>query len=455
MREIAVSLTVTAILAIQPVAGDPAAPYERNWPQWRGPLGTGRAPYADPPARWDEATNIRWKIELPGKGLSSPIVWEDLVFVTTAIPATRSNKAEDIEQAERNLPEWRRRSGIAPERVIEFAALAVDRDSGRIRWRRILRTEAPHEGTHADGSWASNSPVTDGRVLIAHFGSSGTYGLDLDGNLLWERDLGQMTTRHGFGEGSSPALDGDTVVINWDHEGPSFMVALNSATGKDLWRVERDEVTSWSTPIVVKHAGRRQVIVNATGRTRGYDLSTGDLLWEAGGMTVNTIPSPVATGSKVYVTSGFRGSTLQAIDLASAAGDITGSRAVLWSHDRDTPYVPSPLLSGGRLYFLKLNTAILSVLDAQTGEPSYPPKRLEEMTGVYASPVAAEGRVYIVGRNGLSYVLSDGPEFRVQARNSLDDRFDASPAMAGGDLFLRGRRNLYCIAQDPQSSTAE
>jgi len=419
-----------------------------NWPQWRGPLGSGEAPGSDPPVEWSEHRNVRWKVELPGSGLGTPIVWEDRVYLTAAVPTNERTDPETVEQVRERMPEWIREQATMPGNVLSFLVLALDRDDGDVVWQQEVRRAAPHEGTHPDATWASASMVTDGEVLIAHFGSFGTFALDLHGNVKWQRDLGDMTTRNGFGEGSSPALHGDAVVINWDHEGPSFITALDRHTGETRWRVDRDEVTSWATPIVVDADGGTQVVVPATGATRGYDLATGEALWQASGMTVNTIPSPVHDDGRVFVTSGFRGNMLQAIDVERARGDLTGTPAIAWTYEQDTPYVSSPLLYGGRLYFLKHLKSILSVVDATTGEKIYGPVRLEGLSGVYASPVAAAGRVYVVGRQGATVVLGHGAaEPEVLAVNKLDDEFDASPAIAGGELFLRGRNSLYCIAE--------
>ena len=270
----------------------------------------------------------------------------------------------------------------------------------------------------------------------------------MQGNLQWEKDLGNMSTRRGFGEGSSPVVYGATIVINWDHEGDSFIVALDKRTGEELWKVDRDESTSWATPIIVEHNGTPQVVVNATHRTRGYDLATGKVLWECGGMTANTIPSPVTANGIVYVTSGFRGNALQAIRLADAEGDITGAAAVVWDYGRDTPYVPSPLLYGDTLYFLKHNRGVLSAFNASTGEAYYGPERLEGISDVYASPVGAGDRIYVVDRDGAALVIKHGSTFEVLAENLLDDGFSASPAIVGKEIFLRGNRSLYCIASD-------
>ena len=270
----------------------------------------------------------------------------------------------------------------------------------------------------------------------------------MQGNLQWEKDLGDMAIKMSFGEGSSPVLYGDVIILNWDHEGDSFIITLDKRTGEMVWRTDRDESTSWATPIVVEHNGNPQIIVNATHRTRSYDLATGKMLWECSGMTANTIPSPVTADGIVYVTSGFRGNALQAIRLADAEGDITGAAAVVWEYDRDTPYVPSPLLYGDTLYFLKHNKGVLSAFNASTGEAYYGPERLEGIAEVYASPVGASGRIYIASRDGVTLVIKHGSTFEVLAENVLDDGFNASPAIVDKEIFLRGNKSLYCIASD-------
>ncbi len=431
-------MIVAATLALVFFVIAPASEFEKYWPQWRGPSATGVAPNANPPLQWSEEKNIRWKIEIPGQGLSSPIVWGDRVFVTTAIPT-----AKNIAPAS----EGSGRRGISATDVNKFVLLALSRRNGSVIWQRTAIAALPHEGTHLDASWASNSPVTDGELIIASFGSRGIFCYNQQGQLLWQKDLGDMTTRNAFGEGSSPVLHGNTVVVNWDHEGQSFIVALDKRTGKELWKADRDEPTSWSTPLVVVHEGKPQVIVNATNRVRSYDLVTGKINWECSGMTVNAIPSPVTAEGVVYLTSGFRGSALLAIRLDRAQGDLSNSPAVVWKYDQDTPYVPSPLLYNGKLYFLKVNTGILSCFNAKTGEPFYVRQRLEGVANVYASPVGAAGRVYVVGRDGVTLVIKNGESFEVLATNKLDDGIDASPALADNELYLRGRKFLYCIAE--------
>jgi outer membrane protein assembly factor BamB len=434
MKKKALWMGCFALILSSGVRAEPVPEAQLYWSQWRGPLATGVAPHADPPLRWSETENVRWKVPIPGRGSASPVVWGDRVFVLTAVG----------EGARGEGP----RAGIVPRGPVRFVVLSIDRQSGRVVWERTAREEVPHEGTHPDGTWASPSPVTDGEVVLAHFGSRGLYAYDLEGRSLWQKDFGDMTTRLGFGEGSSPALFGDVVVVNWDHEGDSFLAALDRRTGRELWRRERDEVTSWSTPLVVEADGNTQVVVNATERVRGYDLGTGEELWEAGGMTVNTIPSPVYGNGILYAMSSFRGNAARAIRLEGAKGDLTGTDAVVWSHDRDTPYVPSPLLYGDSVYFLKSNSGILTSLDARTGAVRYGPERLPGVQGVYSSPVGAADRVYVTGRDGRTIVLRHGPKLEVLAENLLDEGFDASAALVDGELFLRGRKSLYCLAED-------
>jgi outer membrane protein assembly factor BamB len=264
---------------------------------------------------------------------------------------------------------------------------------------------------------------------------------------VWQKDLGDKKMRNQFGEGSSPALHGNTLVVVWDHQGESFIAALDKRTGEERWRVARDEIDTWSTPLIVEHAGRAQVITNGMKQVRSYDLETGTLVWYGAGTTMNPIPSPVAGGGLVFLTAGFRGNNLKAVRLDAAKGDITNTAAIVWTLDRDTPYVPSPLLYDGILYVLKSNNGILSAFDASTGKPHYQLTRLEEAPSVFASPVGAAGRVYIPSQDGTTVVFKHGPAFEVLARNKLDDGFNASPALVDGEIYLRGFKSLYCIAE--------
>lgn len=440
------AILIPTFLILAAVMPDDA---EKNWPQWRGPYGNGIA-NGNPPVEWSENKNIKWKIEIPGLGHSTPIVWENQIFVLTAIdgekvdtPPSQANQNQRGRRGGRRG--WMR--GNQPDKKIKYTILSINRDDGKINWQKTSREEVPHQGTHNTASWASNSGVTDGKHVWAYYGSRGLYCYDMKGNLQWEKDLGDMQKRLGFGEGSSPALYNDKIVINWDHEGDSFITALDKNTGKEIWRTNRDESTTWSSPYVVEHNGTAQVIVNATGRISSYNLDTGKLIWECGGMTMNAIPMPVSIDGIVYVTTGFRGSALVAIRLDGAKGDITNTDAVIWTYDRDTPYTPSPLAYKNNLYILKVNSEILSCFNAKTGETLFTQKRLDGIKGMYSSPVAANDRIYFAGRNGVTSVLKYGPTFEILSTNTLDDNFDASPVIVGNDLYLRGHKYLYSISE--------
>ena len=409
---------------------------DQYWPQWRGPAGTGVAPEGDPPVAWSEDKNIRWKVELPGGGHATPIVWSDQVFVSVAVRTDNQGASGES------------RRGVQPTQELKYEVMALDRKTGKVVWQKTARQEMPHEGRKAEGSWASPSAVTDGKYLYVSFGSRGLYCYDLDGNLKWEKDLGDLQIYRGFGEGTSPVLYGNTLVVNWDHEAGSFIVALDKTTGKEVWRKDRDEGTTWTTPLAVDHNGKPQVIIPGTYKTRSYDLATGNLVWECAGLTRNVVPSPVYADGVVYIMSGFRGNLAQAIRLDKAKGDITDSDAIVWSYEQDTPYVPSPLLYEDHLYFFKSNNGILSCLNAKTGEVIYGPTRLEGVQGFYASPVGAKGRVYLASQNGTTLVIKHGPEFEVLATNVLDESFNASPVIVDNEIYLRGARSLYCIAKD-------
>ncbi len=397
-------------------------------------------PSADPPVHWSETENVRWKIELPGKGHSTPIVWGDRVFVTTAVPSGEPLRpvSGDRPGAHDNAPATRRQ---------QFVVLALSRTEGRVLWQRVVREEVPGEAGHLTASYASASPVTDGERLFAFFGSHGLYALDLDGNPLWQKDLGDMQTLHGHGEGSSPALYGDTLAVNWDHEGQSFVVAFDKRTGRERWKVERDEVTSWATPIVVEHEGRPQLIVSGTRRIRAYDLASGEVLWECGGLSANIVASPVAGDDMVFAGSSYEKQALVAIRLDGARGDVTGTDRVVWTRSRGTPYVPSPLLYGGALYFLRHFQGILSRVDAGTGRDRPGTMQLPGIYNVYASPVGAGGRVYVTDRDGATLVLSHGDSPEILALNHLDDRFRASAAVVDREILLRGERHLYRLGE--------
>jgi outer membrane protein assembly factor BamB len=426
-------IAASAILATAGVLRARDVGDERYWAQWRGPQASGVSKNAKPPIEWSETKNIRWKKEIPGRGSGTPVIWGDRVYVLTAVPVDGTAAA-----AGRG----------APVPVHRYVVMAVDRKTGNIVWQQTAREEAPHEGAHQQfGTFASSSAVTDGQHLIASFESRGIYAYDLAGKLVWQKDLGDKTMRNQFGEGTTPALRGNSLVVVWDHQGESFIAAFDKRTGEERWRAKRDEIDSWATPLIVEHAGRPQVVTSGMKQVRSYDLETGKLLWYGDGLTMNPIPSPVASDGLVFLTSGFRGNDLQAVRIAAAKDNITGTPAVVWSLDRDTPYVPSPLLYEGILYLLKSNNGILSAFDAKTGKPHYQVQRVEPVPNVFASPVAAAGRIYIAGQDGATAIVKHGPAFELIGSSKLDDGFNASPALVDGEIYLRGNKFLYCIAE--------
>ncbi len=405
-----------------------------NWPHLRGPNVNGLVDMGNPPVEWSEDTNIRWKVKIPGTGFATPIIWGDKIFVQTAVKTDKT--VEVVQNARKPLP----------THIYQFKLLALDRKSGDVVWEKTVNEAVPHEGTHKTANYAATSGVTDGEHLYAFYGSWGLYCFDFDGNLKWDKDFGDMRVAGSFGEGSSPTIHGNTLIINWDHQGASFIVALDKRTGEEIWRTARPERTTWVTPLVVEHKGTQQIIVGASGKTRSYDLKTGDVLWECAGLGSNVIPTAVYADGIVYVTSGHRQPAMQAISLDKAKGDITGTDAVLWTVTDNTPYVSTPLLSGNNIYSIKSTRSILACYNAKTGETVFGPERLQGMNRIYAPLVGTSDRVYIAGLAGMTFVIKNGSEFEVLAKNKLDEGTGASPIIAGDELYLRGTEHLYCIA---------
>lgn len=440
MRGMRIRLAASALLiALTAIALSANVSDPKNWAQWRGPDMTGVSRTAKPPLTWSETKNVKWKVEIPGRGSSSPVVWNDRIFLLTAIPVGVAGEAQ-------HAP----RGGLPQRGMHQYKVLAIDRKTGKTLWERIAREEEPHEAAHQDnGTWASSSAITDGTHVFAYFESRGLYAYDISGKLVWQADFGDKKMRNQFGEGSTPVLHGNTLIVVWDHlNQPSYVIALDKLTGKELWRVDHPEMDTWATPLVVTHEGRQQVIVNAMNRVRSYDLATGKIVWEGPGTTMNVIPSPVFGNGMVFIMSGFRGNNLKAIKLAEAKGDIATTGAIAWQLDRDTPYVPSPLLYDNILYFLKTNNGLLSALDAVSGKPHYQVQRIAKAPNeIFSSPVGADGRVYITSRDGVTTVIKHGPAYEVLAENTLDDGVDASMALVDNEIFIRGFKHLYCISE--------
>lgn len=433
-------------LPFSSVAGDePIRTNDRqSWPRFRGPLATGVAPSAKPPTEWSEDRNIRWKYDIPGEGSSTPIVWQDRVYITSAIKTDRVD--ESI-----TPPEQQPKNGFFdikyPNHFYQFLVICVDRRSGKELWRQTAIETVPNEGRHPDNNFASATPTTDGRNLYVSFGSQGFYCYSLDGELKWKRDLGEVKTRNNFGEGASLTCADGMLVIVRDNETASAITVVDTETGETIWQKERDEPSCWATPIVVPDGDRKQLITNGHTLVRSYDLKTGELIWSCGGQVMNVTPCPVVFKDQVICMSGYRGNVAMAIDIHSE-GDVSDSAQVKWKHKQDTPYIPSPILYDGRVYFTKSNGNILTCLDAATGKVVFDRQRLPGINSIYSSPAGADGKIYFVGRDGTTVVIRSNADFEVIATNQLDDRIDASPVLVDEEIFLRGRDRLYCIAEE-------
>jgi outer membrane protein assembly factor BamB len=425
-------IIVTAIFGCFIVIGSPTPASAQNWPQWRGPLATGEALSGNPPIEWSEQNNIKWKIRLTGTGKSTPAVWGNHIFVTAA-----QTTGDDVIK-----------SGIVTaSKPVKFLVIAVDRETGKVIWERLAREEIPHQTRNDMGAWATASPITDGERVYAFFGSRGLYCYDLKGTLIWEKDFGDMDTGGDMGEGVSPVLYKDKLIVIWDHYGEDFIAALEARTGKEIWRKKRDERISWTTPLVVEDAGRVQVITVAEKWIKSYDITNGDVIWQTEGIRYNNISTPVAADGIVYVGSGLQEGWIKAIRLNGAKGDITGTSSVLWSFEKFYPYVPSPLVMGGLLYFTKDRVGFLTCLDAATGQVHYSNTRLQGIRHIFASPAGVKDRIYFLGQNGVTIVIRHGPEFHVLSKNTLEDEFDTSPVIVGDEIYLRGDRYLYRISK--------
>lgn len=399
------------------------------WHQWRGPNNNGVAE-SDAPLEFSATEKVQWRVPIPGKGHSTPVISGDTIYLTTAM-----DSGTDAE------------SGTLVRH--DFLLMALDRASGEERWRKTVVSAAPHEGYHRRyGSFASNSPVTDGDTLIANFGSRGVYAFDMEGNLQWKRDFDPLYMRNAFGEGIAPVLHGDSLIIQNDHEGQSYIVVLDKRTGDEIWRAERTERSSWAQPIVVDYQGRKQLVTSAT-RVRSNDLRTGKLIWEAGGLGANAIPAVVNVNDEMVVAmTGYRDPNLLAIRLGGT-GDITGdSEYVKWTNDRGNAYSASPVLHDGILYFVT-DRGLVSAFDVVTGAKHYHQQRLPQTYTFKASPVAARGKLYLASEEGDVIVLKLGTEYEVLAVNEMgDEMFVASPVIVDSKLYLRSQDELFCIGTD-------
>jgi outer membrane protein assembly factor BamB len=421
-----------------------------GWAKWRGPKDDGMA-RGDAPLEWSDTKNIAWKLKIPGKGHSSPIVYGDKIFLTSAIAVETPAPAAPAEAPGGSGPGGGgRRGGMTPGGAKgvthKFMVYCIDKRTGKMIWEREAAAMAPHEGYHNRyGSYASNTPATDGKSLYAFFGSFGLYAFDLDGKPLWKKPFPAQRMRMEFGEGVPLTLHEDRLMVKLDSEQDSFMVVLDKATGKELWRVTREERSSWSPPLVVTVAGKKQIVTSATTRTRGYDWDTGKVVWECAGLGANVIPAPVLVDpTTIIVMSGFRDPNLQAIRL-DKQGDLSGTDSILWQNQRGNSYTPSPVLYQGNLYFLTDNGQ-LSCFDAKTGKPHYHQQRLPKPYNFKASPVGANGKLYLASEEGDVIVVKLDPKYEVLATNTLENAsFIATPAIVDGSIYLRSQDTLYAI----------
>lgn len=422
-----------------------AESHEDYWPTWRGPHADGVAPNGDPPVTWNEDENIKWKVKLPDSGESTPIIWGNRIFLQTAVPV----QVEPDQFSEEHPKKDRHQQPRAAKNQVpwRFGVLCLDRKTGETLWDQTATTEIPHARHHATSSHSSYSAVTDGEHVWASFGSRGLYCFDVDGNRRWGVELPKMQLYGEYGEGSSAAVAGDNIFVVQDHLGDSALFAFDKLTGDLVWEVDRGTRNSaWSTPLIVQVDDSYQVVIAGNTSMDAYAASTGELIWTCAVSQTATVPTPVKGHGNVYYMCGHPGSSVMAIALGRT-GDLSGTDAIQWEVTQGAPYVTSPLLYEDRFYFLKKYKGAISSYDAVTGEAVYVEESMNGMRGCYASPVAAAGRVYVADRRGTVTVLKQGDTFEVLATNRLDEGFDASPAIVGKELFLKGEHHLYCIAE--------
>jgi outer membrane protein assembly factor BamB len=446
-----------------------------DWPQFRGPGATALSKETQLPSEWGQDKNVAWKVEIPGVAWSSPIVIGDKVIVTTAITEHQTKpKPMNFGPPGGGGPPGAGRppggpgggrppggpggpggmgGGKVPDVMYTWEVLCLDRSTGKTLWKKTADEKKPRIATHSTNTYASETPVCDGERIYAYFGMTGVYCFDMDGKKLWSKDLGAFKMMFGFGTGGSPAVAGDLLYVQCDNEEKSFLVALDKKTGDEKWRVDRTDKSSWATPFVWKTKDRTEVVCISGKRIVSYDPANGTVFWELNGLNGAASASPAADDEAIYLgIGGAMGSSgpLFAIK-AGAKGDITlkdgatSNEFVLWSQKKGGPPMASPLLYNGYLYICSQRGGMVSCFDAKTGKESYGQARLPQAKGITSSPWAYDDKVFCLDEDGTTFVLKAGPEFKVIGQNKLGEMFWSSPAISGGNLFLRGTDHLFCI----------
>ena len=424
-----------------------------NWPQFRGPHASGKADGAHLPDRWSAAdgTNIAWRTAIPGLAHSSPVVWGDRVFVTTAISSRKDATFKPGLYGE----------GTASEDVTshKWNVIALDRRTGKVVWERTAYEGAPKEKRHIKATYANSTPATDGEYVVALFGSQGLYAYDMDGNLKWSRDLGRLNAgaydlpEYEWGSASSPIIHRDLVIVQADQQKDSFVIARRLKDGTTAWKTTRDEFPSWATPTVYPDPKRPELVTNAPKFIRGYDPATGKELWRLGRSSNITAPTPIFEKDRIVVMSGRRPNAPIFVLQPGASGDITLAEGatsggpVLWTRVQAGSYMPTPVVHDGLLYVLK-NQGIFTAWDLATGEKKYE-QRLEVTSGFSGSPVLADGKLYLPSEDGEVFVVKTGPEFQLLAKNPMGQPLMATPAIAGDTLIIRGEKDLFAVRARP------
>jgi outer membrane protein assembly factor BamB len=444
VEDIMVNRSILAAFFVAILLGGAAA--SDNWPGFRGPGSLGVAEDPNLPDKWSKTENVAWATEIPGTGWSSPTVWGDHIFVTSVIGSA------DAEKPKKGLYFGGERK--APTDIHRWMVYCVDFKTGKIRWEREVKKGPPESSHHLKNTYASETPVTDGERVYAYFGNAGLFCFDMNGKLLWSKDLGTFQTRYGWGTAASPVLYKDRLYIVNDNDQHSFIVALNKKTGDEAWRVDRKEGSNWATPYIWENELRTEIITPGTGKVRSYDLN-GQLLWEFSGMSSISIPTPFSRFGLVYIASGYVGDQNRPVYAVKpgAAGDIslkpgeTSNKYIAWYLPQGGPYNPSPIVYGDYYYTL-YDRGFFTCHDARKGNEVYPKVRIDPGVNAFtSSPWAYNGKIFCLSEDGDTFVIQAGAEFKLLGKNSLDEMCMATPAIVRGSLVIRTASKLYRITK--------